>query len=130
MRRSGILHADLSRQIGLLGHGDRVVIGDCGLPLPRTVPVVDLALRAGLLGFREVLDAVLPEIVVEAHVVAQECLGTDVEGWLTSRADLLGARETLSHEALKALLPSAAFAIRTGEATPYANVIVRCGVPF
>ena len=29
-----------------------------------------------------------------------------------------------------AVLPRAAFAIRTGEQTPYANVVLRCGVPF
>lgn len=51
MRRTGIQHAELSRLIGLLGHTDRVVVGDSGLPLPRDLPLVDLALAGGQVPF-------------------------------------------------------------------------------
>lgn len=34
------------------------------------------------------------------------------------------------HEELKALTPSARLVVRTGEARPYANVLLRCGVFF
>lgn len=130
MKRTGIVHAELSRLIARLGHTDLVVIGDRGLPLPPTVPVVDLALVPGVVDFRTVLDAVLAEIVAEAHLVATEAERGPVTGWLDERADHLGRREMFSHEDLKAVLPRAAFAIRTGEQTPYANVVLRCGVPF
>lgn len=130
MKRHGIIHADLNRQIALLGHTDRFVIGDSGLPLPRTMPVIDLALAPGLLGLRDVLDAVLAEVVVQRHVVADESFGGAAGEWLVNRAGSLGEQERVSHEELKRLIDGCAFAIRTGEQTPYANVICESGVPF
>jgi D-ribose pyranase len=36
----------------------------------------------------------------------------------------------LSHEELKALSAAARLFVRTGEATPFANAVLVCGVPF
>ena len=130
MRKRGILHAELARQICLLGHTDNVVIGDCGLPLPRDLPVVDLALLDGQLDFRTVLDAVLSEIVVQRHLVARESATAPAGQWLRERSPSLGERIEVDHEELKARIRLCAFAIRTGERTPYANVILESGVPF
>ena len=128
MRKHGILHAELARQISLLGHTDTVVIGDCGLPLPREIPLIDLALTDGQLDFRTVLDAVLGEVVVQRHIVARESADSPAGQWLDERS--LGERVEVSHEELKAQISRCAFAIRTGERTPYANVILEAGVPF
>jgi D-ribose pyranase len=128
MRKQGILHAELARQISLLGHTDTVVIGDCGLPLPREIPLIDLALVDGQLDFRTVLDAVLGEVVVQRHFVARESASSPAGGWLAERS--LGERVEVTHDDLKARIPRCAFAIRTGERTPYANVILESGVPF
>jgi len=130
MKRDGIVHAELSGLIARLGHTDRVVVGDRGLPLPWDVPVVDLALVPGVVDFCTVLDALLAELVVEAHTVADEIGAGPVATWLDARADRLGRRQSVTHEQLKAALPDVAFAVRTGEQTPYANVILTCGVPF
>lgn len=133
VKKHGVLHAELSRQLALLGHTDRVVIGDSGLPLPRDLPVVDLALVPGMIPFQVVLDAVLGEIEVQAHVVAAEAFeqAVDTAGlWLGARADRMGTLTRVSHEEFKQQIAGAAFAIRTGEQTPYANVILECGVPF
>jgi len=128
MRKQGILHAELARQISLLGHTDTVVIGDCGLPLPREIPLIDLSLVDGQLDFRTVLDAVLGEVVVQRHFVARESASSPAGGWLAERS--LGERVEVTHDDLKARIPRCAFAIRTGERTPYANVILESGVPF
>ena len=130
MKRHGIVHAELSRQIALLGHTDRIVVGDMGLPLPRTVPVIDLALLPGLPRFTDVLDALLDEIVVESHTIARESLDGEAGTWFDDRAVRLGTRTDVTHEELKAMAATAAFAVRTGEATPYANVVLHCGVSF
>jgi len=73
-----------------------------------------------------------PEFTHHGQNVGQPCaIGQGpVAGWLSARADLLGRRESLAHEQFKAALPGVAFAVRTGEQTPYANVILTCGVPF
>jgi D-ribose pyranase len=42
----------------------------------------------------------------------------------------LQALDLVPHEALKAMVRDARLVVRTGEASPYANVVLRCGVPF
>ena len=130
MKKSGILHAELSRQIGLLGHTDRFVVCDSGLPLPRTMPVIDLALTGGTLDFRTVLDAILDEVVVQAHFYSQDASTTHAGEWLSERADALGEGIPKEHTDFKAMVPQCVFAVRTGEQTGYANVICEAGVSF
>ncbi|SMG07203.1 D-ribose pyranase [Corynebacterium pollutisoli] len=124
MRRSGILHAELAGRINRLGHTDTIVIADCGLPVPAGVPVVDLALVSGIPRFAEVLDAYLAEVVVEGVTLAAETPG-EVRSLLPDVP-----RTEVPHEELKKQVAGAAFVIRTGETTPYANVILHSGVPF
>lgn len=127
MKKSGILNAELLGAIGRLGHTDLVIVADCGMPAPRGVPVVDLALVRGIPRLEQVLDALLDEIVVERCVAAQELSATPAEKWLTDRFDDI---QHISHDELKALSGSAKLFIRTGEATPFANAALYCGVPF
>lgn len=127
MKKHGILNGPLSGAIATLGHGDIVVVADCGLPLARTGPVVDLAIIPGMPPFTAVLDALLDELVVESALAAEECRGGPVEEWICGR---LPAADYIPHEQLKGLTAAAKILVRTGEATPYANVVLRCGVPF
>ncbi|MBO3141985.1 D-ribose pyranase [Dermatophilus congolensis] len=130
MKKSGILHAELSRQIALLGHTDLIAVADSGLPLPRSIPVIDLAMAPGMVPFTAALDVLLSELVVQRHTVAHEAFGEVAGQWISQRAGQLGEQVTVLHEELKAMLPRMAFAVRTGEQSPYANVILECGVPF
>jgi D-ribose pyranase len=127
MKKRGILNGPLSGAIATLGHGDLVVVADCGLPLPRNGPVIDLALMPGIPPFTAVLDALLDELVVESTLAAEECRGGPVEGWIRDR---LVRPDYIPHERLKGLTAAAKILVRTGEATPYANLILQCGVPF
>ncbi|MEO7059339.1 MAG: D-ribose pyranase [Lapillicoccus sp.] len=130
MVRHGVLNAPLAGALARLGHTHQVVIADAGLPLPYDVPgctVVDLALVAGIPRFEQVLDAVLDAIVVEWAEAALESRSQPALAWITGRIDNL---TFISHEELKARLPQTQLVIRTGESTPFANVILHCGVPF
>ena len=127
MKRGGILNAQLNAAICGLGHGDLVVVADCGLPLPVGVPVVDLAVVHGLPSFAGVLDALLADAVFEACTAADESVGTAAGEQIAARFDDVAH---VSHDELKALSGRARLLVRTGEATPYANVVLRCGVPF
>lgn len=127
MKRGGILHAELNAAVSRLGHGDLVILADCGLPAPAGVPVVDLAVVQGVPRFEQVLQALLEDLVFESSVMAHEVRGTEAESWVTDRFDRLSY---ISHEELKELSGSAKLFIRTGEATPYANALLTCGVPF
>ena len=130
MVRHGILNAPLAGALARLGHTHQVVIADAGLPMPYGVPgctVVDLALVAGIPRFEQVLDAVLDAIVVERAEAALESTSHPSHAWVAARIDNL---TLISHEELKARLPQTQLVIRTGESTPFANVILHCGVPF
>lgn len=127
MKRRGILNAQLSQKIAGLGHTDTFVIADCGLPVPEGIECVDLAVVAGVPSFADVLAAVLDEVVIEGAVIADEAQGAPSSAVLTRYVPGAGA---VPHEEFKRLTAQARFVVRTGEATPYSNVILRCGVPF
>jgi D-ribose pyranase len=127
VKKTGILNASLNGHISRLGHGDLVVVADCGLPIPLGTPTVDLALVFGVPRFTEVLDALCEDVVFEGCVAASEAIGKTAGGWITERFPEV---DYISHEELKDLVASAKVVVRSGEATPYANVVLRCGVPF
>ncbi|WP_341359158.1 D-ribose pyranase [Georgenia sp. M64] len=129
MKKQGILNAALSREIASLGHTDLVVVGDCGLPRPPGVPVVDLAVTFGIPTFAEVLGALEVELEIEAAILAEETRRANPSAHELVKG-LFGDPGWVTHEELKTLSGSARLLVRTGEATPYANVILRCGVPF
>ncbi|MCP3799465.1 D-ribose pyranase [Allokutzneria sp. A3M-2-11 16] len=129
MRRRGILHGELSAALARLGHTDRVVVADCGLPIPAGPQVIDLAFSFGVPTFLQVLDGLLAELVVESAVVATEIDGSN-PSCASALADRLPQARRIPHEELKWLLVGAKLVVRTGEASPYANVVLRCGVPF
>ncbi len=124
MKKSGILHPDLARLIASLGHGDLVVVADAGLPVPPGVACIDLAVTLGLPPFLPVLDAVLAEMEVERSFRANEA------GEIGARIDDRLTTEKISHEDFKSRCVTARAIVRTGEATPFANVGLVAGVVF
>ena len=133
MKRAALLNIELSQIIAAMGHGDMLVIGDAGLPVPPGVRRVDLAVARGVPSLDQVLQAILSELQVEAAIVANECLdGQQLPAWYQQRqADgLPSAPQCVSHEEFKAMSRQAVAVMRTGECTPYANIALRSGVAF
>ncbi|WP_295046126.1 D-ribose pyranase [uncultured Paracoccus sp.] len=127
MKRTPLLHAELSGLIAAMGHGDLLVIGDAGLPVPPGVRCIDLAVTRGVPGFFDVLDAVLSELVVERAAWASEA-SDEVQAAMRGRAT--GQHRMVAHDAFKALTRNARAIVRTGEFTPYANICLWSGVAF
>ena len=128
MKRDGIINASLAGALAALGHTDLVVICDAGLPIPPGPAVVDLAFRFGVPSFETVLTGLLEELVVEGATAAEEIeRNPSSYELLKTRLPDLGL---VPHEELKRIVARAKLVVRTGEATPYSNVILRCGVPF
>ena len=48
------------------------MIGDGGMPIPKGVEIVDLALCGGVPTFRQVMDAILDEAEIEQYTIANE----------------------------------------------------------
>lgn len=130
MKRTPLLHAELSHAIASLGHGDMLVISDAGLPIPEGPRRIDLAVTPGVPSIADVLRAVLAEMQVERSVLAEEALGTGrvLPAWYAQQ--LAHAPQTVPHVEFKRLSAQARAIVRTGECTPYANVILVSGVVF
>ena len=131
MKKIGLLNQPLSEVIAGLGHTDTLVIADAGLPVPPGTRRIDLALVEGIPSFLDTLGAVLSEMQVERVVVAEEMLDVS-PGTYDAVVELLGdvPVETVTHPVFKEQTRSARAVVRTGEFTPYANVILVAGVVF
>lgn len=127
MKRGALLHSELSGLIAAMGHGDLLVIGDAGLPVPPGVRCIDLAVTGGVPGIFDVLDSVLAELVVERAAIADEASPALADAF---RARAVGHVETLSHDAFRRQSHMARAIVRTGEFTPYANIALWSGVAF
>lgn len=131
MRKTKLINSEISYTISKMGHTDSLTIGDCGLPIPDGVNRIDLALKYGVPTFLETLDTVLEELCVEEIVIAQEI----VEKNNTIYDEILKRFENIkivmvSHEEFKAMTKESKAVVRTGECTPYANIILKSGVVF
>jgi D-ribose pyranase len=128
VRTSGLIHAELTSALVALRHTDMFAVSDSGLPVPPGVQVIDLGISYGLPRFEPVVELVLGEVTVEAAWGSAEVVATNpaAAGLLTNQ---LGA-ELIEHEVFKQRIAECRFVVRTGEATPYANVLFRAGVPW
>ena len=128
MKRGGILHPGISHLLASTGHTDYFLISDRGFPVPPEPERIDLALVDNLPTVVDVLRAVHEEFVIDRIVIAEE-----MEQFSPDRArelrELLGdiTVELVSHIELKRLGHDARATIRTGDTTPYANLIVVSG---
>lgn len=127
------LNAQLSRVISELGHTDELVVTDAGLPTPHGVERVDLAYRPGAPEFLDVLDTVLREVVVERATLSSEMQRQSPQllSKLRERFGQLNVPiEYLPHEDFKQKTERAIAAVRSGEFTAFANVILQAGVAY
>ena len=131
MKKHGILNAQLAGYIAALGHKDLFMVGDAGMPIPAGVPIVDLVVTAGVPTFVQVMDAILDETEIEGYTLATEIKEHNPKLLAYLQGKLPTQEATyISHTDLKKMSSQCKFAIRTGEFTPYPNVILRAGVAF
>ena len=143
MKKKGILNSDLLELIASAGHGDIIVVTDRGFPLPSKqsgIRVIDLGIVEGLPAFTDIVSLIVNELEVESIIYAEEsntkCSAT------ISKVKQMFSPEMPSAVVSHARLKTAAISgyddeygrvigfVRTGEFTPYANVMLQCGVVF
>ena len=133
MKQRGILNSEISRVLSYMGHTDCIAIGDCGLPIPDEVERIDLALKFGVPTFMETLREVIEDMKVEKIVLAEE-IKEQNQQVLKEIEELFAGEELeiiyVSHEELKRQTKTCKAVIRTGETTPYANIILQSGCIF
>ncbi|MDU2198022.1 MAG: D-ribose pyranase [Peptostreptococcaceae bacterium] len=131
MRKTKLINSEVSYTISKMGHTDSLTIGDCGLPIPDGVNRIDLALKYGVPSFLETLDTVLEELCVEEIVIAEEIVekNTNIYNEILKRFENIKVT-MVSHEDFKKMTKESKAVVRTGECTPYANIILKSGVVF
>nr|WP_238942838.1 D-ribose pyranase [Planococcus beigongshangi] len=123
-----MINRDIAASLAEFGHTDHLVIADCGLPVPNGVRCIDLSYELGKPSFIDILDAVLADFQQEAAFIAKEIEQANpvIETKIKDRVTV----SYMTHEELKQLSKDAKLIIRTGEASPYANIVLRSGVIF
>ncbi|KXO13782.1 Ribose ABC transport system, high affinity permease RbsD [Moritella sp. JT01] len=139
MKKNALINADLSYLVATLGHTNEITICDAGLPVPDSTQRIDLALIPGVPTFIATVKAILGEMQIEGIVLAEEFAAVSSE-LHAALLDVIANEEQLtnkiiaityiSHEAFKQRTHQSKAVVRTGECTPYANVIFQSGVVF
>ena len=119
MKKTKMINSELSYTISKMGHTDSLTIGDCGLPIPDEVKRIDLALTHNVPTFVE--EVVIAEEIVDKNLLVYEEILKRFENIKITK---------VSHEEFKKLTKESKAVVRTGECSPYANIILKSGVVF
>ena len=148
MKKGTVLNSEISSVISRLGHTDTLVVCDAGLPIPRSTARIDMALTQGVPTFMQVLGVVTQEMQVEAAILhpdmmaailaaeiqqhnpqLHEALLKHIEQLQQHQGNTIDVRY-VSHEQFKQQTADSQAVIRSGECSPYANIILCAGVTF
>lgn len=131
MKKGKFLNSDITSVISSMGHTDMLVIADAGLPIPSDVKRIDLSLVRGTPSFMDTLNVIKDEIHVEMVIIASETKERNPH--ILDEIKRIYQDHMIkfvSHEEFKRLTKSSKAVVRTGECSPYANIILYSGVEF
>lgn len=131
MKKNGVLNQHISEVIACMGHTDLLTICDAGFPIPLSVKRIDIALRPGIPELLNTFETVFTNLEIEQIILAEEIRRNNKaihQGILTlcEGIDVL----YISHEEFKTKSLKSRAIIRTGECSPYANIMLKSGVNF
>jgi D-ribose pyranase len=120
-----------------MGHGDHLVLADSGLPIPYEKKLIDLAVTRQLPRLLDVLKTILLELEVEKVIITQEMEKHSPYFYNETMSEFQRLIpeipiEKISHEMFKekTVKTHNMIFVRSGETTPYANMILVAGVVF
>lgn len=128
MKKIGTFNSPLSTAIAEMGHRDEMTVCDPGFPIPTGPKKVDLALCRNIPRFLDVLKILSEELAVEKVIAAAEApaVSPQVLEWV--RQCFPGVEIAfIPHWDLHRRSANTKCVVRTGEITPYANVILVSG---
>ncbi|ABX31643.1 RbsD or FucU transport [Petrotoga mobilis SJ95] len=131
MKKQGIFNSQISYFVASMGHKDMLSIVDMGYPIPKDATFVDLVFDKGIPNFIDTIKMVLYELEVEKVIIAGEMEVNNLKNYqkvidIFSNIEI----EKKSHEEFKDIAKNSKFFIRTGECTPFSNIILVSGVIF
>jgi D-ribose pyranase len=130
VKKGLVLNTQISAVIADMGHFDTLSIGDAGMPVPAGTKKIDLAVQKGLPSFIDVLKNVLSELQIQKVYLAEEIKTQNPEQLANIKKIIDVPIEFMPHDEMKKHLSSDKAFIRTGEASPYSNIILESGVTF
>ena len=126
MLQTGILNPHILELIARIRHTNTLVIADWAFPYWPEIETVDIALTRGIPTVLDVLDLLTPIFKIGRIWQAEEFVGTNTAESVARFANSFGeiplTREP--HLEFKKRVPHAIGLIRTGDPTPYGNIII------
>lgn len=131
MKRNGIINSEISKVLSYMRHTDLICISDLGLPCPNNIKTIDLSIKLGSPSFIDVLSEIIKDIKIERIILAEEIKNNNEEVYnkILSMFENISI-EYVSHNNFKQKTSDCKAIIRTGEATPYANIILQSACIF
>ena len=131
MKRNGIVNSEISKVLSYMRHTDLICISDLGLPCPNNIKAIDLSLKSGYPSFLDVLSEIIKDMKIERIILAEEIKNNNKEVYnkILNMFENISI-EYVSHNDFKQKTSDCKAIIRTGEATPYANIILQSACIF
>ena len=131
MKRNGIINSEISKVLSYMRHTDLICISDLGLPCPNNIKTIDLSLKLGYPSFLYVLSEIIKDMKIERIILAEEIKNNNKEVYnkILNMFENISI-EYVSHNDFKQKTSDCKAIIRTGEATPYANIILQSACIF
>ncbi|MBS3995273.1 MAG: D-ribose pyranase [Alkaliphilus sp.] len=139
MKKGILINSEISYAIAKMGHMDMLTVCDSGLPIPKEVQRIDVAIKEGLPSFIETLNTIIEELIIEEVVIAKETREVSLIIYekimetiknIECRDNVKIKVTEIDHESFKQLTKQSLCIVRTGEYSPYANIILKSGVLF
>ena len=129
MLRSGVINGQLASVLARFRHMNSIAIVDGPFPSYQDVELVDLAIQMGTPKVSDVLDAILPNLIVTQIVMANEFKEkvdpATVKRYLSHNGDF--PVRYIPHEDFKKEVGKTMAIIHTGDDVPYSSVILKSG---
>jgi len=147
MKKHGILNPKIVELVARMGHGDKLVVTDRGFPLPldRTVTVIDVSVGENLPRVIDVVKVILDDLEIEEVILAEETKQVSPQIYDEFMSIIFGI-DNKGNKIKVTIIPHAEFKhmvlrgaeegeeikgmVRTGQLTPFANVMLVSGVIF
>jgi len=129
MIQTGILNPHVLDLIARIRHTNTLVISDWAFPYWPEIETVDISLTHNIPTVLDVLNVLKQNFKIGKIWQAEEFLATNsaesIKAFDDSFAEIPNVKVSrLAHNDFKKMVPSAIGLIRTGDATPYGNIIL------
>lgn len=126
MLKTGILNPHINYLLSRVRHTNTFVIADRGFPFWPGIDTVDISLVDDLPRVADVLNAILRNFDVGTIFMAEEFRSSNSQQIVGQQTKVANGAKLIfePHVDFKRRVPQAIGIIRTGDSTPYSNVIV------